>query len=46
MSPNLKDSMETTEEEERGERWKMRIFVNLGKQRVLTMIGLDDCHND
>ena len=26
MSPNLKDSMETTEEEERGERWKMRIL--------------------
>ena len=47
MSPNLKDSMETTEEEEREERWKVRNFVKekhrvLGKKGVM-MIGLDDC---
>ena len=41
MSPNLKDSMETTEEEEREERWKMGIFDfwHLGKKVVMMMSG-------
>ena len=50
MSPNLKDSMETTEEEEREERWKMGIFDfwHLGKKVVMMMSGLliNDSHND
>ena len=42
MSPNLKDSMETTEEEEREERWKMGIFDfwHLAKNVVMMMSGL------
>ena len=50
MSPNLKDSMGTTEEEEREERWKMGIFYfwHLGKKVVMMKSGLliNDCHND